>query len=528
MRRLTLLLMLLAGVAGSRAGAAEWQWRVRTHGIVSAETGREPDAYLWIPPSCRQVRAVVVGQHNMSEETLFENPLFRQRMAELDFALVWITPILEMAWDETTGCNATLFRALEELAAESGYGELATAPVVPVGHSALATFPWNFAAWNPDRTLALVSLHGDAPRTNLTGYGGANLEWGRTRNIDGIPGLMIEGEYEWWEARVRPALAFRMIWPGSCVSFLGDAERGHFDVSDATAEYIARFLAKAAEQRLGTPLRRVDSSEGWLAERWFPTQTRRAKAAPGARYRGNRHEAFWYFDEEMARGAEARYASTRGKRPIWIGYVSEGDTLRYDAQLHAGMSLRLRPGADGRTFRLSTFFSDSLRLHPAGEHPAGEPRVSRISGPVEVIDDSTFRVRFDRGTFDNPRRGREIWLVAEHAGDGRFKGSVQQLLVELPFRNTTGRRQAILFPSLPDIRTGGEPPRLEARSDCGLPVSYFVREGPAEVVDGQLRLTPIPPRSRFPIRVSVVAWQYGLCDSVQSAQPVERIFYIHR
>lgn len=528
MKRFVLLLMLLAAMTGSRAGTAEWQWRVGTHGIVSTETGREPDAYLWIPPACRQVRAVVVGQHNMSEETLFENPLFRQRMAELDFALVWITPILEMAWDPATGCNETLFRALEELADASGYGELATAPVVPVGHSALATFPWNFAAWNPDRTLAVVSLHGDAPRTNLTGYGGANIEWGRTRNIDGIPGLMIEGEYEWWVDRVRPALAFRMMYPSSCISFLGDAGRGHFDVADTTVEYIARFLARAAEKRLGTPLRRIDPADGWLAERWYPEQMRRTAPAPAGRYRGNSREAFWYFDEETARRTEERYAETRGKLPLWIGYVSNGDTLRYDAQLHAGMCCGLRPEADGRTFRLQTFFSDSLRLHPAAVHPSGKPHVSRISGPVEVVDDTTFRVRFDRGTYDNPRRGREIWLVADHPGDRRCKGAVQQLLVELPVRNTAGRRQAILFPSLPDIPAGGEPPRLEARSDCGLPVSYFVREGPAVVVDGQLQFTPIPPRSRFPIRVSVVAWQYGLCDSVQSAEPVERIFYITR
>lgn len=71
----------------------------------------------------------------------------------------------------------------------SGYDELKVVPIVPVGHSAMATFPWNFAAWNPERALAVISYHGDAPRTNLTGYGGANLEWGRTRNIDGIPGL---------------------------------------------------------------------------------------------------------------------------------------------------------------------------------------------------------------------------------------------------------------------------------------------------------------------------------------------------
>ena len=105
MKRL-LFLLLLAGWAGVRAEAAEWQWRVATHGIVSAETGREPDAYLWIPPTCERVRAVVVGQHNMSEETLFENQLFRQRMAELDFAIVWITPILDIS------CYLLAFRFL--------------------------------------------------------------------------------------------------------------------------------------------------------------------------------------------------------------------------------------------------------------------------------------------------------------------------------------------------------------------------------------------------------------------------------
>lgn len=30
---------------------------------------------------------------------------------------------------------------------------------------------------------------------------------------------MVEGEYEWWEARVNPALAFRMMYPESCISF---------------------------------------------------------------------------------------------------------------------------------------------------------------------------------------------------------------------------------------------------------------------------------------------------------------------
>ncbi|ULT40682.1 hypothetical protein KRR40_38945 [Niabella defluvii] len=67
---------------------------------------------------------------------------------------------------------------------------------------------------------------------------------GRNRNIDGIPGLMIEGEYEWWEARVNPALAFRIMYPGSCISFLCDTGHGHFDVTDEVVAYIALFIKK--------------------------------------------------------------------------------------------------------------------------------------------------------------------------------------------------------------------------------------------------------------------------------------------
>lgn len=83
--------------------------------------------------------------------------------------------------DITTGCQEAFEKMMEDFANVSGYSELKYAPIVPFGHSAMATYPWNFAAWNPDRTLAIISLHGDAPRTNLTGYGRDNMEWGNVR-----------------------------------------------------------------------------------------------------------------------------------------------------------------------------------------------------------------------------------------------------------------------------------------------------------------------------------------------------------
>ena len=264
MRKLVVF-YLMCLLCGTVLSAAEWQWSVEVKGCISGETGRPQEAFLWIPSTCGQVKAVMVGQQNMSEETLFHLPAFRKSMKRLGIALVWIAPELNQAWDVSTGVQQVFDTMLSDLAEVSGYDELVSVPIVPIGHSAQATFPWNFAAWNPERTLAVISLHGDAPRTNLTGYGRANLEWGRTRNIDGIPGLMIEGEYEWWEARVTPALAFRMMYPASCISFLCDTGRGHFDLADETAEYIALFIQKAMACRLDKvsgKLKPVDVRQG--------------------------------------------------------------------------------------------------------------------------------------------------------------------------------------------------------------------------------------------------------------------------
>lgn len=520
--------------------AAEWQWSVPVTEMVSPETDGHPQAFLWIPSDCRAVKAVMVGTHNMTEETLFENPLFREELRKAGIALVWVTPGLDMAWDVSNGCQKAFDRMMADLAEASGYAEVATAPVVPVGHSAMATFPWNFSAWNPERTLAVISLHGDAPRTNLTGYGRANLEWGRTRNIDGIPGLMIEGEYEWWEARVTPALAFRMMYPESCISFLCDAGRGHFDIADRTALYIARFLQKALEYRLpeGTQptdtvpvrLKKLDPEEGWLAQRWCPAPAKRAKAAPFHRYKGDPHDAFWYFDREMAELTEAIYREERDLRPQYVSCLQDGQLAHYNPQSHVKVSVPFRPEADGLTFHLKAVYVDSTRARLAedGEHSTARPVITRINGPVRQVDDTTFAVSFYRMGMYNRRRTGGITLVAVGGRDARHKETVQEIGMEIPYRNTEGRRQHILFPGIDDVREGTDSLVLNAVSDCGLPVSYYVKEGPCEIEGNVLRLTDIPPRAKFPVKVTVVAWQYGLAGKVRTAEPVERTLHIVR
>ena len=115
----------------------------------------------------------------MLEEGIFEQPAFRKKLTQLGIAEIWITPGLDPMWDERNKPQQAFDEMMNSLAEVSGYTELKFAPVIPIGHSAYATFPWNFAAQNPERTLAILSIHGDAPTTTLTGCGHTNLDWNK-------------------------------------------------------------------------------------------------------------------------------------------------------------------------------------------------------------------------------------------------------------------------------------------------------------------------------------------------------------
>src|SRR5690606_26183430 len=103
---------------------------------------------------------------------------------------------------------------------------------------------------------------------------------------------------------------------------------------------------------------------------------------------------------------------------------------------------------------------------------------------------------------------------------------VQQFNWKLSYPLREGKRQCIAFPDLNDVKQGVASVVLQATSDRNLPVSYYVKEGPAEIEGDKLVLTTIPPRAKFPVKVTVVAWQYGIKGKIQSAEPVERYFYI--
>jgi len=165
---------------------------------------------------------------------------------------------------------------------------------------------------------------------------------------------------------------------------------------------------------------------------------------------------------------------------------------------------------------------------PIGRAAEGSIKISRISGPVEQISADTFAISLNRSTLSFDRRAGDLWLLAEHPGDKKYKSAVQQALLKIPIRLNEGAEQHITFPEIADVKSSVIKIKRAASSDAGVPVKFFVREGPAEIFGDELRFTKVPPRAQFPVKVTVVAWQYGrsIEPKLKSAAPVERTFFI--
>ncbi len=510
-------------------------------------------AFLWVPPDCKQVRAVVVAQNNMIEQGILEHPAFRQTLAQLGIAEVFIAPIFDTRFQFDRGAGELFTDMMKRLADSSGYSELDFAPIVPLGHSACASYPWNFAAWNPGRTLAVLSVHGDAPQAKYPGSGQPNPEWG-ARNIDGVPGLMAMAEFEWGDNehgldRLSAALEFEKKHPQAAIAMLAEPGNGHFNYSDDLVKFLAMFVRKAAENRLpavmpansAPALKPIDPTRGWLVQRWHLNRPRAVKPAPYAKYCGDRAEAFWAFDKETAWAIHNYNAGQPGKLPQLLSITSEGQA----AAEGCGEPVRPRfmPEVDGVTFHLKTAFMEFVpgdarhnqnaarwAYAPAGAklgHASGGGPIQlrKIVGPVEVVDSSTLRLQWNCLNWANPERSSTVWVWASHPGDKQYKVTVQQAAITVP-EYKAGAEQHISFPAIPDQPATNKFVKLNAASDAGTKVYYYVAEGPALVEGEILRFTKISARAKYPVKVAVIAWQHGLPGKVKTAEPVVQEFYI--
>lgn len=544
-----LLGVILTVLAVLPAHSAEWQWSVA---VRSEHPENGPArAWLWVPPDCKKIHGVIVAQHNMEEVSILENPKFRAALAKMDFAEVWVAPFFDHLFRFDEGAGETFNGMMANLADESGYAELSFAPVVPLGHSAAASWPYYFAAWNPGRTLCALSVSGQWPYFRDKSF--APDIWG-DRNIDFVPSLESMGEYEAANDWSREGLRERQQHPLMPLSMLANPAQGHFASTDAKVEYLALYIKKAVQYRMpknwdatsAPKLVPVDPTKtGWLSDKWRLNVKPAASAAPVGEYQGDQNQAFWFFDKELAQATEEYEAADRGLKPQLVGYIQDGQMVPQHNE-HLQVDLKFEPEADGVTFKLSASFyktvpGGSPRPTDWADLPVGSPighaadsnaiSIDRICGPFEKISADSFIVRFQKETLlATNAQNFELVFVATHPGDADYKPAVQQAHMFIPARNTQGARQRINFPVIPDQKAGTKTLELNAVSDANAPVRYFIREGPAEIDGAILKFTKIPSRAKFPVKVTVVAWQYGRSSEpkLKTADPFAREFLIRR
>lgn len=494
--------------------------------------GKKPHdftAYLWIPSSCRRVRGLLLTQQNVGEQILVEHPAIREACAKNDMAIVWTNPAFDMRYKQDRERSIAVQQdMLDKLAALSGYAELAGAPWIAFGHSSTTIFAHRLAEARPERTIAVISAKGGFSYPEFNKYEGPVLysgghfpEWrqpGKDWTTNGATLEVLRLVREVQAVRFRP------------VSYVEEYGSGHFDFSEPYMRFLALYIDRTAAHRLtpGGALRPVSPDDGYVVDMQLPLPVLPLKITRYAEAAGELRHAPFFIDRETAEGAVGLMShSGRWQRENQIVAFARLDGSPSEILPHLG-PVECEYAGDGITIkRIETAFLDELpaNFKQAGMkfgHAAGGLRtIERVSGVFDTGPGGIYRVRLNRGWPDAPG-----FIVVRHAGDGRFRPSVQPARFAPPMYK--GRPQRIDFPALNDRRAGtGEVP-LNAKSSAGLPVYYFVRSGPAKVVDGRLVLLPLPPRARLPVRVTVAAWQLGRGgdDPVSAAAVVERDFYI--
>jgi hypothetical protein len=518
--------------------AAEWNFSVPV-----AAAKKETRAFLWIPPSCERVRGVIFAQQVILEKVALEDPAIREAATRENLAIVFVVPGCLGDFDEKGGAALALQRILDDLASVSGYTEIAQAPLLTIGHSGGAIPAWNIAYWNPARCFGVVGLKSAPIHPPV---------YAPKSNVDGVPVLCVTGQFESWGVKGHAAdwhwhwvrgtlLEFRALGLASLMSELVEPGVTHFGWSGELARYVALFIRKAARARIpeegpeegkSVVLKTVSLESGWLGDVAFLSQPR-YPVAPYRKFSGDPTMAFWHLDEEIARANEAYGAEQKGKELQMVTFVQDGKSVP-TAWLE---ELKFQPEGDGLTVRVAAGFVSETppemsypTKHSLG-HAEGPIRFRLIGGwhgGGEQIGPDTFRLKLDRFFFARP--WGSLMVMAYHPGNDRYAYTEQPAGLKFPPVNKEGPAQKIVFAPIPDQKAGSPSLILSASSDSGLPVEFCAIDGPVELEGNVLKLLPIPPRAKYPVRATVLAYQWGRSTEpkLQSAEPVMRSFYLNK
>ena len=498
--------------------------------------------YLWIPESCVQLRGLLIMGANVPEHMLVGHSAIRKVCSDNNLGIIWSTPSF-MNFKKSTSSDGKnlnmsleykttvdfLQRLLNGLAEKSGYPEVATVPWLPMGESAHLLMVDALMEQSPERCMAGIFIKNNhLPPKNrdvptLVAFGTAQ-EWGqdkidiRTRWND------VDSAYK----KIEKERKNNPNWP---LSYVIDGSSGHFDCSEKLVKYFANYINLVAKFRLsddGSPnLKPVQLNNGFLAS--MPISHSYDK--PAVAYLNAKSEETalpWFFDKESAIEAQS-FARINWKADTQLpAFVDDSGNVAPFSFNGISKLIPTDMGSDGITFSFKPVMLDEIPSNfviGAGEKLAktkNEPILEWLCGQFKPLGNNQFRVSLDR-TYPS----MTSYLGVRQNGDDTIRTVFQPGGLTIP-KNSTGLSQNISFEKIKDVTVGTKSVPLVASSDSGLKVNYYVIAGPAIVENDKLIITKIPPKSKFPITVTVAAWQWGRAaePKIKMAEISKQNFFI--
>lgn len=486
--------------------------------------------YLWIPEKCQRVRGLVIMATNVPEHRLAGHAAIRRACEENDLGLVWSVPTFWNFAKHSKGRDdlqiAFFQRLLDQLAETSGYPEIATVPWLPVGESGHLLMVCGMVNQMPERCIAAICVKNPHQPENksvpMLWTLGTAQEWGQTAKDPRENWKPATFNYQGWVND-----RAKSDWPLSIVVEPGS---GHFFCTDAMTAYFAIYINSACRARLsddgGPALKPVSLERGVLADLPLPGREDTSVISYSATAAESRARP-WFFDEATARGAQA-IAAVDWNAATAMPMVTAVENCTVSPFSFNSVS-EISVTTDSE-FTLASGFLQSIPESFVGAgaplaKPPVAPAVEWLCGPFAPVGEGRFRIALDRTW----KMGAASYLAVLHPAGNGVRFAVQPAAVRL-LPNNEGTVQTITFDPVPDLKAGMESFDLTASSDAGLPVDFFVVSGPATVRGGRLGFTPIPPRARFPLEITVAAWQWGRHKDpkIKAAEIVRRTFRLVR
>lgn len=500
--------------------------------------------YLWIPDNCIQLRGLLIMGANVPEHMLVGHSSIRKVCEDNNLGIIWSTPSFMNFRKSTTPEGKLLNMSLEQkitvnflqellngLAEKSGYPEVASIPWLPMGESAHLLMVDALLEQKPERCMAGIFIKNNhLPPKNrdvpvLVAFGTAQ-EWGqdqidiRTRWND------VDGAYK----KIVTERKNNPNWP---LSYIIDGSSGHFDCSEELVSYFAKYINLVAKYRLssdGNPiLKPVQINSGFLAH--MPISKDYDK--PVVTYPNLKSEEIglpWFFDRKSAEEAQ-NFARINWKATTQIpAFMDSNENISPFTFNGISKLVPAEMGKDGITFSFKPVMLDKIPsnfLIGAGDPLVKtnyNPTIEWLCGQFKPIGENQFRISLDR-MYPN----MTSYLGVRQKGDENIRTVFQPGGLTFP-KNNTGITQNISFEKIEDVHVGAKSVQLVASSDSGLEVNFYVVAGPAIVEGNKLIFTKIPPKSKFPITVTVAAWQWGRSvePKIKMAEIIKQNFLIKK